>query len=71
MNSLGKIFENNGSKILDFQLREINDIRDGKYDITSGYSKRRILLRSTENITHSLRGNKAAEASLIGTEKSF
>jgi hypothetical protein len=29
------------------------------------------LLRSTENITHSLRGNKAAEASLIGTEKSF
>jgi hypothetical protein len=57
-NYLGKISEQNGSKILDFHLRELKAIRDNKYADTSGYSKIRTLLTSTEIITHSFSRNK-------------
>jgi hypothetical protein len=71
LKSLGKRFEKNGLKILDFQLRELKAIRDDKYGVTSGYSKTRTLLRSTESIMHSLSGNKAIEASFIDIGSAF
>jgi hypothetical protein len=71
LNSLGKVFEKIILKRLNFQLRELNLIRNDQYGFKSGHSTTHALLRNVERITHGFNHNKATEMLFLDTERAF
>jgi hypothetical protein len=71
LNSLGKIFERIILKRLNFQLRELQLIRNDQYGFKKGHSTTHTLLRNIERITHGFNNNKATVALFLDIERAF
>jgi hypothetical protein len=72
LNCLGKIFEKIVLRRLNFQLRELEAIRNDQYSFKTGHSTTHALLRNVECITHSFNNNnKATVALFLDTERPF
>jgi hypothetical protein len=71
LNSLGKLFEKIILKRLNFQLRELNVIRNDQYGFKRGHSTTHALLRNIERITHGFNNNKSTVALFLDIERAF
>jgi hypothetical protein len=71
LNSLGKLFEKIILKRLNYQLRELNVIRDEQFGFKRGHSMTHALLRNVERITHGFNYRKATIMLFLDIERAF